>query len=161
MAVDGQFYLFHKEKTSWKEAQSICQSEIRGGGLAVIDSEKSFASAKEFHDKHHEYMWLGGSDERSEGDWYWVNQFQSVQYLKDTGMVRWNPHEPHAWNGLNENCLGHVGNGWFDSNCGNSLAFLCQLPRKSKFGWSTFHNGDHSGSEKSGILLTKFHIPKN
>lgn len=79
------YELFELKKT-WKEAKEIC--ERRGGHLAVINSSAENEALAELVSGLSNYVWIGGSDDGSEGNWYWVNG-------EDFSYTNWHSGEPN------------------------------------------------------------------
>ena len=106
---------FYKNLT-WIEAKSFCIS--KGGHLASITSE---------YEQHDLFalvgngdFWLGGSDEKVEGNWTWSD---GMPWKTD----HWNHGEPNGRQG--ENCLAIMQGGWGDNVCSTNLdGFVCRLP---------------------------------
>ena len=71
--------------TTWKQAKEICES--RGGYLASINSAEENEKLTNLAANLSNYVWIGGSDEGTEGNWYWVNG-DSFTYSN------WNSGEP-------------------------------------------------------------------
>ena len=76
-------------------------------------------------------MLLGGTDEETEGDWYWDGgdmfwQGDASGYAVDDAFEAWNDGTPN--NSNNEDCLVlFPGNGsWGDRTCTATYAYLCE-----------------------------------
>ena len=69
---NDHFYAVIKKEMTPPDAKAYCES--LGGYLATITSQEeqdfvaSLASNVDYHD-----FWIGGSDDGSEGEWYWMN----------------------------------------------------------------------------------------
>ena len=72
VAFQGSNYKFFREHVSWKEAQRRCES--MGGNLANVESsaENAFIHSlarRQYQPDRKDGLWLGASDEQSEGNW--------------------------------------------------------------------------------------------
>lgn len=69
---NGKHYKVFEEHLTWKEAKSRC--EQLGGHLAVVNSlaENDFIYGLAAKTQLQE-IWLGATDEKREGEWFWVN----------------------------------------------------------------------------------------
>ena len=130
---DGQLYFFHEEEKNWNDALSICQREMRGASLAIVDQEETLKVVKSYSKK----FWLGGTDEKVDGEWLWIQPFRSNQRFSNTTtqFFEWGGPEPNGEE--RENCLAlnyNDGNGGLDAGCTDrQFSFLCQLTKKSKY----------------------------
>ena len=87
---DGRFYFLHKEKRTWKEAKSICQSEMVGATLAIVDQEETADVVKKIFKKVGKNIWLGGTDAGTEGEWRWIPPLSTVvQNSQELGGKSW------------------------------------------------------------------------
>lgn len=75
----GHKYELFNTKMSWKDAYQFC--EKKGGHLVTINSNDEDAFIYEFQKTYSSYdrMWLGATDEYSEGMWKWVTG-DSIDY---------------------------------------------------------------------------------
>ncbi|XP_024142983.1 C-type lectin domain family 17, member A [Oryzias melastigma] len=112
-------YFFSGESKFWDAARKFCRA--READLVVINSndENTFVSALK-----KESVWIGLSDEASEGTWKWVDGSSLT-------LEFWRHGQPdnHDDRYGEENC-GHIRNGfpgqWNDLTCYTSLQFICE-----------------------------------
>ncbi|XP_007230611.2 CD209 antigen-like protein C [Astyanax mexicanus] len=122
---NGSCYFISMFSHRWMESQKYC--EDKGGHLAIIetDEEQTFLWDK-LPRGHWNSYWFGISDEKVEGDWYWVD---------GTKLVRgfWEDGEPN--NHVNEDCayivktkvLSRVAfKSWYDAPCSMSIPWICE-----------------------------------
>ncbi|MFX0105897.1 MAG: lectin-like protein [Candidatus Hodarchaeota archaeon] len=83
---NGHEYKLIKEDKSWSDAKIDC--EAQGGHLATITSEGENDFIKNLADSNK--VWLGLSDEESEGTWKWITG-EAVSY------TNWYPGEPNDY----------------------------------------------------------------
>jgi hypothetical protein len=112
-----KWYRVYGEKLTWHHAQQRCKA--LGGQLAVVPDEatwKFLTSAIAGNPR----LWLGGTDEQTEGLWRWV----------DGTNIKF-----EAWHGKpadnlegKEHYLAMWGNGWNDAADDNSevVGFICE-----------------------------------
>ncbi len=87
---NGKWYrAYLEEKTSWRAAEAKCQA-VRGHLASVPDSAtwmvlKQLAAGR--------ILWLGATDEQSEGLWKWLNG-------KPVVFQAWGPRQPDNWRGI-------------------------------------------------------------
>ena len=90
---NGHWYHVFEEAGTWHDAERRCRA--MGGYLACIETreEQQFLAclAKGL------YLWLGGTDERKEGEWHWVNG-------SPFSYTAWMDGQPNNWGG-DENYL--------------------------------------------------------
>jgi hypothetical protein len=69
---NGKWYYVYAGKLTWEQAKSRCKE--LGGQLAVIPDEDTWKfltnNIKSVTENH---LWLGGTDEQTEGLWHWVD----------------------------------------------------------------------------------------
>ena len=122
------------EVTSWYAANAEC--EALSGTLASITSAEDNAQVLAMaSDLIHDAIWIGFSDEGSDGDWYWVGGEAS-------GYTNWRTgggHPPEPNGGTIENCaeMYHPAGTeptfagfWNDSTCGATAhngGYACQV----------------------------------
>jgi hypothetical protein len=93
-AFRGKFYKVFPRLLSWHQAQQVCLD--LGGHLAVVKSEDENQFLMSLMKRHAVgVVWLGATDERVEGSWFWVDG-QPLRYRN------WNPGQPN-----NKQNLGH------------------------------------------------------
>ena len=113
----------------WHSAKSYCESQ--GGHLATITSqqENDFIGQNFIVTGLYQHLWLGATDEVSQGRWKWVTG-------ENWAYTYWNNGEPNG--GTSENCLEmreyahddrmYV---WNDYPSSRELSFVCEWERKS------------------------------
>ena len=135
----GHCYLRIDQGMTWFEAKACC--ERLGGHLATITSheEQNFIESLIAGGKKH-YYWLGGTDEKVEGEWVWITG-------EPWGYTNWFPGQPDNRSGI-------------DGAVQNYLAIASDKPNSStfwgKFSWQDIEaTGDSAGefiSDNSGII---------
>jgi hypothetical protein len=75
----GHTYEIYTTKMSWKDAYRFC--EKKGGHLVTVDSQDEEEIVYEIQKMYSPYdkMWLGATDEYSEGTWKWITG-ESINY---------------------------------------------------------------------------------
>lgn len=84
----GHKYELYNTKMSWKDAYQLCA--MKGGHLVTISSknEDSFISQIQKNYSPFDRMWLGATDENSEGNWRWITG-EAFNY------INWDTSEPN------------------------------------------------------------------
>ncbi|XP_076865715.1 CD209 antigen-like protein C [Brachyhypopomus gauderio] len=110
---------------SWRESQGYCKSN--GGHLAIIHTAEEQTFLWNLLPRGHwNSYWFGISDEKLEGDWYWVDGTKLVGGF-------WEYGEPN--NHIDEDCgyivktevLTRVAiRSWYDAPCHMSLPWICE-----------------------------------
>lgn len=116
----GKWYRVYVQKGGWKRAQDRCV--VLGGRLAVVRNEALQAFIKELASELP--LWLGASDEKTEGLWQWIDGTH-VAY------TAWEPGQPN--NGPRENFLMIGRSGlWHDAFEAEPgvMGFICEWDRK-------------------------------
>ena len=100
---------------SWNDAEDYCRGE--GAHLVSVHSAKENEFVRSLDSG---YLWLGGTDEDTEGIWRWTDG--SAFSFKN-----WKRGEPN--NHGNEHCV-HTDIGdnqqWNDNQCTDKLKFVCK-----------------------------------
>lgn len=72
-------------------------------------------------------VWIGATDSKDEGNWYWIEG----SLVDRLGVVTfWGPKQP---NGIySQNCLAYYyfydgGYSWDDDSCGREHTFICEI----------------------------------
>ena len=108
---------------TWSEAKRLCQ-EINGR-FPEVRTEEEFWEAVRIGSEIGLWFWLGGSDERVEGDWRWES---------DEGRIDmsnfWRPNQPSG--GRSYNCLvmgwdGRRSFGFVDYRCSVTRQVVCDV----------------------------------
>jgi hypothetical protein len=133
--VDGEtIYLFCAEGATNAAAAAICDQE--GMHLARVDSaaEQTFlADGRVAAFGNRPKTWIGGSDAATENTWLWHDGVQFWEGRVNGSAVGglftfWRSDQPDNNNG-NQDCIllrdSNSGR-WQDSNCANSLRFICE-----------------------------------
>ncbi|GFO23839.1 mannose-binding protein c [Plakobranchus ocellatus] len=110
-----------------------------GGSLATIRSQDESDAVKNFLDQvsfsHNDWgqpgsdVWLAGSDEDTEGNWYWETNGQQ-EPIPDDGFVDWRTGEPNDAGYAGEHCMA-LSSGdwkWNDIRCMSRKFVLCEIP---------------------------------
>ncbi|MCI4627245.1 MAG: hypothetical protein L3V56_14970 [Candidatus Magnetoovum sp. WYHC-5] len=124
---NGHTYMRIDEDVDWCTAKEYC--EELGGYLATVTSEQENKFiydnlVKSVHKEHS--CWLGGTDEGSEGTWYWITG-ETWNYTSwDEGqpddargaedyLMYYSPYDDYTWNDCDNNiysgtypCLGYA-----------------------------------------------------
>ena len=124
----GHTYELFNTKMSWKDAYQFC--EKKGGHLATINSKDEDEVIAELQKTYSLYdrMWLGATDEYSEGTWKWITG-DSIDYQN------WADGEPNDDN--DEDFMIYMNNGkWndvYDSTRSGlySYSFICEYDNLS------------------------------
>ncbi|CAL4068562.1 unnamed protein product [Meganyctiphanes norvegica] len=134
--IHGTCYYFSSdrgERHTWQEARQFCQDigallDVKVD-LAELDTEASCMSDGLMMQKiagKGERVWLGGTDEGSEGAWYW-NSGRSISIMDSL----WYYTEPSS--GTVQNCLiawvrGDYNRAYYgDNECSAEDAFVCMI----------------------------------
>ena len=112
-----RYLLFLAEKMNWHDAQAFCRSV--GGHLATITTqEESDWINKTFSTSLCEY-WIGGTDERFEGEWGWVTGEEWV-------YTNWERDQPDNFEGRQHALQLRVGAQWDDEDPALKRYFLIE-----------------------------------
>ena len=117
-------FLVHLDvgRHTWSEAKRLCQE--MNGRLLEVRTEEELWEAGRIRSEIGLAFWLGGSDERVEGDWRW----QSDEGRIDMSQF-WLPDQPNG--GRRDNCLlmgWSVGSfGFADYPCSDTLPVVCDV----------------------------------
>ncbi|KAJ8334419.1 hypothetical protein SKAU_G00400580 [Synaphobranchus kaupii] len=120
------YYISTRSK-SWKDSQDYCAE--RGGHLAIIHTpeEQTFLWNRLVRGHWNAY-WFGISDEKAEGDWFWVDGTKLVGGF-------WMKGEPN--NHIDEDCGYTVKTrnpdipaltSWYDAPCNMPWPWICEAP---------------------------------
>jgi hypothetical protein len=100
-----------------KDAAAVMEYLGMQGHLVTLSSlaEEQFV-LNNFPQIYDEYVWLGASDDASEGDWKWISG-------ENWNYANWAESEPNG--GTYENCLdyGDYSSKWNDENCERKLYY--------------------------------------
>ncbi|XP_030197574.1 hepatic lectin-like isoform X2 [Gadus morhua] len=110
-------YLLSGWRRSWNESRELCVSH--GADLVAVDSEEEM----DFIIRYGGTIWLGATDEASEGMWRWVDGT-----VLSVDNPSWRRGKPDG--GKNKNCLrrdwGHPNIKWTDESCEDNRYGLCE-----------------------------------
>ena len=88
---------------NWEDARKNCAK--LGGQLAIIRNQAENDAALRLR-VGNEYIWLGGSDKKGEGNWKWINNVKISTYFKPrSGYSNWGVGQPDNYQGINQDCL--------------------------------------------------------
>ena len=116
----GKWYRVYVEKGGWKRAKERCV--IAGGQLAVVPDSATQAFIKELASELP--LWLGATDEKTDGIWQWIDGKRMI-------FTAWDSGQPN--NAPKEHYLMIARNGaWHDSFEGEPMVmgFVCEWNRK-------------------------------
>ena len=121
---NGHTYEYYNVGTDWKTAYKIC--ERKGGHLATVNSKEEndfiYGLQKKFANS---FCWLGGTDNTSEGNWYWITG-EPFTYKN------WVKNEPNNSDELEHYLQMYLENGeWNDAKYSNTSTdsksgFVCE-----------------------------------
>lgn len=116
-------------RLDWMTAHLFCR--YFNMELATIPDknfERKFLELIDNSKTNHDQIFIGGTDEGSEGKWYWSKNGEQIKY-----DIEWNEGEPnniHNTHPTAENCLALMnwtGNYKFiDLFCNTEVAFVCE-----------------------------------
>lgn len=120
-------YFISSSSKSWKDSQEYCAE--RGGHLAIIHTpEEQTFLFNHLVRGHWNAYWFGLSDEKAEGDWFWVDGTKLVGGF-------WMDGEPN--NHIDEDCGYMVKTrnpsilalgSWYDAPCSMYWPWICEAP---------------------------------
>lgn len=123
----GQDFMLCGSVVSQDLASQRCSAA--GGSLVSIDdsaenawlSERMAALAEEG-------FWTSGTDSQTEGQWRWADGrlfFDARADAATSGFAPWDVNQPNDLDG--EDCLRAIGGLWRDLDCGDEIAYVCEL----------------------------------
>ena len=123
---EDKCYKWNPHATSWQNARVTCQRD--SGDLVSLDKHPFFEHIRQIVNASNIMLWVGASDLRHEGQWYWVNG-APVPAGTSGG---WKKGEPN--NAGNEDCA-HLWPGTYngymnDYPCNQTLNFMCERTSK-------------------------------
>lgn len=137
----GSCYLFHTDnRLKWKEANSFCVSQQ--AHLAIIETagedqflkQQSSQRIHENDDDSDSGVWIGGSDDDTEGRWEWIDDY-SHKHTLIQGYSNWHKGEPDSGDGEHgEDCMCMIGvknYEWQDYRCRTHMFFICEKTQMS------------------------------
>ena len=114
---DGHWFKYYDELKTWAEAKAAC--EAMGGHLATSTSaEKNNFLVKISGGAQ---VWLGATDEETEGTWKWVTG-------EDWDYTNWNTGEPNNSGGAEHYLQMSFGSSgkWNDLSATSRLGYICE-----------------------------------
>ncbi len=121
----GKFYKIIDSPTGWQNAKTICQE--KGGHLAIIrNSDENEFLVQQLEKANIDSAWVGASDEKTEGEWVWIDGSKVVDFSN------WGGKEPNDFGGEDYLCIVSYIKGqsgwrakWSDQGS-QSKCFVCQ-----------------------------------
>ncbi|MDO4170321.1 MAG: C-type lectin domain-containing protein [Lachnospiraceae bacterium] len=149
-------YKFYNETLNWHEAKEKC--EELGGHLATISSEEENHFLKSnIPDNDVSFFWIGGTDEKEEGNWKWVTG-------EAFNFTCWSENSPNN-NWDSENYLGFISKrqnyDGFSTPLGSWNDFCISTTENSGFicEWENSTISDNNKNDKQfNINITIFDI---
>lgn len=116
---NGKWYRVYLERLTWTRAKEKCIA-LRGQ-LAIVPDEPTHAFIKNLSNNLN--LWLGATDEKVEGLWYWLDGTEMK-------FKAWYTKEPGG--GRRENYLLIFHDGWADAASNEALAvgYICEWKAK-------------------------------
>lgn len=114
---------------NWEDARKNCAK--LGGQLAIIRNQAENDAALRVR-VGTEYIWLGGSDKKGEGNWKWINNVKISTYFKPrSGYSNWGVGQPDNYQGINQDCLTFWDSlpGWDDFDCTSKFPSICETSK--------------------------------
>jgi hypothetical protein len=119
--IEVRGYVICPRKATYIQAIAACS--VMGGTLATVETQgEATQIAALVRALTDESMYVGVSDEGTEGEWVWLD---STPLTYDP----WADGQPDN-HGIGENCVGIMwdgGEGWNDVPCSHRSAFICEL----------------------------------
>ncbi|MBI5631876.1 MAG: carboxypeptidase regulatory-like domain-containing protein [Nitrospirae bacterium] len=149
--ANGHYYELIQNTATWYTARDTAAGMSYNGlqgHLATITSqgENAFVLNTWPELGYSAEVWIGGSDEASEGNWQWLTN-------EPWAYTYWNGGEPNNADG-GENCLDYKYAGWNDSPCDAQFWYLveyepaiCTPPPSGMVAWWA---GDDNAFDRSG-----------
>ncbi|CAO1333984.1 unnamed protein product [Diamesa tonsa] len=121
--------VFFVIQLDWATAMHFCEYfKMELVWLEDKVEETSFLELINTSNIGHRQIYVGGTDEGSEGEWYWIESGKSTNY-----SINWNDNEPnnnHDGAPMPENCLALMDFSssykFIDLFCNRDAAFICQ-----------------------------------
>ncbi|XP_052425261.1 CD209 antigen-like protein C [Carassius gibelio] len=109
----SSLYFFSSETKSWNESRRYCRE--RKADLIIINNKEEQDFVKNICGSDH--FWIGLTDVEEEGRWKWVDGSTLTSGF-------WKSGEPN--NQGNEDCANTRSSGWFDTQCNNTVKWICE-----------------------------------
>ncbi|KAH3858352.1 low affinity immunoglobulin epsilon Fc receptor-like [Dreissena polymorpha] len=118
-------YVRPNNATDYNSATKFC-SDI-GGYLVEINSEEENAFIKQtFFTTRYTEIYLGGSDEITEGNWKWVYSGDRIPLRDQGGFQKWQAWEPNNAGQLEHCVMMRRFGEWNDVECNLKFAYVCE-----------------------------------
>ena len=114
-------YYWSTDTKTWDDAEEFCKEE--GAHLAsVISKDINYYIAAGLKKQKDHFLWIGGSDKESEGNWKWSDgsAWDFTNWGKISGVQQPNNLDGH-------DCLEYLRQNrrWNDAGCNIPRSFLC------------------------------------
>uniref|UniRef100_A0A667ZL84 C-type lectin domain-containing protein n=1 Tax=Myripristis murdjan TaxID=586833 RepID=A0A667ZL84_9TELE len=106
-------YFISSESKNWEESRQDCLR--RGADLMIINSREEQSFLNKFSDT----LWIGLSDQETEGEWRWVDG-SGLNYRY------WAKGQPDDYGGEDCGEVRPTRDGWNDFPCSESLQWICE-----------------------------------
>ncbi|XP_069385574.1 C-type mannose receptor 2-like [Paralichthys olivaceus] len=106
------FYYISSEKKSWRDSRDDCLQ--KGADLVIINSKEE----QDFFRVFEKFMWIGLTDNETEGMWKWVDGTLLTKSF-------WRRGQPNSFLFQNEDCAAMT-DLWIDLPCGNQNFWTCE-----------------------------------
>ena len=110
---DNHVFKYYSEYRTWAQAKAAC--EALGGHLATSTSAEKNTFLTTLTTSS---VWLGGTDEETEGTWKWITG-------EEWSYTNWKSGEPNGGSGENYLELNTAGV-WNDNNATETLPYICE-----------------------------------
>ncbi len=123
----GQDFMLCGSVVSQSIASRRCSAA--GGSLVSIDdpAENTWLSER-MAPLAEEGFWTSGTDSETEGQWRWADGrvfFDARADAAASGFAPWDVDQPNDREG--EDCMRAIGGLWRDLDCGDEIAYVCEL----------------------------------
>ncbi|MBI5848814.1 MAG: hypothetical protein HZB31_12880 [Nitrospirae bacterium] len=165
--ANSHYYELIDNSLTWYEARDAAVTMFyngRQGHLATITSsdENAFVVSQWPGIGNGTEVWIGGTDEASEGDWRWITG-------ETWSYDNWNSGEPNNV-GSGENCLDYKDDGaqgWNDAACDSQFWYLveyepvCTTPADNMIAWWKGDNNalDMIGTQHGTLMNSDTYAP--
>uniref|UniRef100_A0A096M6U6 C-type lectin domain-containing protein n=1 Tax=Poecilia formosa TaxID=48698 RepID=A0A096M6U6_POEFO len=125
----GNCYYFNTNKSSWTDSRRSCTD--LGSDLVKIDSREEQMKLRGLMMNQTEKFWIGLTDSKEEGEWFWVNGSSL-----DESLSFWSEDQPGSKHGGNKtkdkDCVTMRKkrkddlNNWFGRSCDETNRSICE-----------------------------------
>ncbi|XP_035285841.1 C-type lectin domain family 17, member A-like isoform X3 [Anguilla rostrata] len=120
-------YYISSSRKSWNDSQEYCAE--RGGHLAIIHTpEEQTFLFNQLAPGYWNAYWFGVSDEKAEGDWFWVDGTKLVRGFWIDGEPNNNNDEDCGYMVKTCNASILTLGSWNDAPCNMSCPWICEAP---------------------------------